>query len=76
MALICKAHRVVIFAIAQLSCYYPRDAVCWLGISYDPVCVYVSVRQSITNRYCVKTAEPIQLVFGRDATVDLFHDVF
>jgi len=39
-----------------------------------PVCL--SVCMSVTSRYCIETAEWIELVFGTHASIDLSYAVF
>jgi len=47
-----------------------------LDTQYGHVSMRVSVCLSVTSRYCIETAEWIELVFGTHASIDLSYAVF
>jgi len=53
--------------------FLPRDAI--LARYLLSSCVRLSVRLSVTSRYCSETTGQLELVFGTEASFHLYHTV-
>jgi len=51
--------------------FYQRDAICWRGISYDPVSVWVSV----CHKPVSKRATRVEFVLGTEVSLGLLYFV-